>query len=114
MFLAWAFVKLLGEKQTTAFDFGGSKYILFENDRVTEWERDQTMTHYLDRQLVFGLSNSNSSNNSPPSGFLRTSTCYVVQATSPVTERWYQWSKESLADFTVMDVWSISELRDWA
>lgn len=113
VFLAWAPVVLLGEEQTTAFDYGRDEYILFSREGIIIWPKNQPPTSDPNMVIV-GLSNSSTSHNPPASGLQDTPACYIVQASSPAPNQWKQWTKERGGLLTFVDVWSEAELEDFA
>lgn len=62
-------------------------------------------------QRVIGLSNSGPKHNQPSEGFRASESIYIVQATSPLENRWASWKKETSASLSYMDIWSSSELE---
>ncbi|KAM0750334.1 hypothetical protein T439DRAFT_326303 [Meredithblackwellia eburnea MCA 4105] len=57
------------------------------------------------------LCDSTSSLTSPPSLLHDRKHLFIVQATSPKEVRWKAWSKERLASFWPMNVWTLEEIR---
>lgn len=103
-------MQLLGKKQFTAFETGEDDYIIFTDVSVEVRSKQDRMSHPRGGRII-GLSNSGPEINQPSAAFLKSLACYVVQATSPVPARWYQWGKEYGVQETVMDAWSRSELE---
>jgi hypothetical protein len=61
----------------------------------------------------WALSDSNSQNQQPCSAFLSAATqqrTWIVQATSPLEERWKDWGKEYSANLFVMEPFSVLEI----
>jgi len=60
----------------------------------------------------WALTDSNEGVGAPCGAFLRAAgpDVWVVQATSPLRSRWYEWSKQRLASMLVMDWFPSNEL----
>lgn len=107
MFLRFALAKALGIKQTVAFCLGSKTFELFAEDGVhtLEYSRDNIPANTL------ALCDSNTALTSPPVEFVDSSVgAYVIQATSPETTRWRDWTKYKTAAFWTMKPWLKSEL----
>ena len=112
-FLRFALAKALESARPVAFCHRANFFILFDSDglkklKYIDVEEDELPPNTL------ALCDSNSALSSPPSPFVsRFSTSFIVQATSPKLARWYEWSKQKMADIWTMDLWSKEEISAW-
>jgi hypothetical protein len=110
IFLYYLLLRLLSEATPVAFEVG---------DHILVFQANGVSIHPIHAQFdcipkgSWALSDSNTQNKRPCNAFLRAAInqrTWIIQATSPLEERWKDWEKEYGATWFVMEPFSIGEI----
>ncbi|KAI0255005.1 hypothetical protein BJV78DRAFT_810987 [Lactifluus subvellereus] len=110
-FLFYALFRRLCAKKPTAFHMS-KHFVVFKDTGVTVHDAVKEEYNVLPAE-TWALTDSNEYNKGPCTTFLCASArgqAWIVQATSPAGDRWYQWSKEYHAGLFVMQCPTPEEL----
>ncbi|KAI0250344.1 hypothetical protein BJV78DRAFT_1283292 [Lactifluus subvellereus] len=110
-FLFYALFRRLCAKKPTAFH-ASKHFVVFKDTGVTVHDAAEEEYNVLPAE-TWALTDSNEYNKGPCTTFLCASAwgrAWIVQATSPAGDRWYQWSKEYHAGLFVMQCPTPEEL----
>ncbi|KAF9234891.1 hypothetical protein BU15DRAFT_52015 [Melanogaster broomeanus] len=108
-FLIYALIERLRKKQSTAFQYFPRTYFLFTQNSVTIHSADDHEPLMLWDE-IWALSDSNNKTIDPAVAFLGLLGVRTIQATSPDSKRWKEWSKQHDASLYIMDIWTLEEL----
>ena len=112
-FLRFALAKALESGRPVAFCLNADFFILFDSDGPKRLMYGYVPDDHLPPNTL-ALCDSNSLLSTPPAPFASPdSTSFIIQATSPKLVRWYEWTKQKMADIWTMDLWSKEEISAW-